>query len=83
MKVLKIIEYIIKVLVMLIFTLSILVFHAFGLRFVTEFADELGYTDLQITIFEISFLGIYFLIGWLLIITLGYMFFRKDIQWTY
>lgn len=77
MKALKIIEHIIKVLVMLIFTLSILVFHAFGLRLVIEFADELGYTDLQITIFEISFLGIYFLIGWLLIITLGYLLFRR------
>lgn len=74
----KALKYIIKVLVMLIFTLSILVFHSFGLRLVIEFADELGYTDLWITIFEISLLGIYFLIGWLWIITLGYVLFRKE-----
>lgn len=78
MKVLKIIEYIIKVLVMLIVSSSIIAFHSFGLSFVTEFADELGYTDLRVTIFEISFLAIYFFIGWLLIIVLGYVLFRKD-----
>lgn len=77
MKALKIIEYIIKVLAMLIITLSILVFHSFGLRFVIEFADELGYTDLWITIFGISFVVIYFFIGWLLMMALGYVLFRR------
>jgi len=75
MKVLKIIENIIKVLVMFIVSSSIIVFHSFILNLVLEFADELGYTDLWITIFEISFLIIYFFIGWLLIMVLSYMFF--------
>ena len=78
MKALKIIEYIIKVLVMLIVSSSIIAFHAFGLNLVQEFADELGYTDLLIEIFGISFLIIYFFIGWLLIMVLGYVLFRMD-----
>lgn len=78
MKALKIIEYIIKVLVMLIVSSSIIVFHSFGLNLVLEFSDELGYTDLWVTIFEMSFLIIYFFIGWLLIMVLGYVLFRKD-----
>lgn len=39
---------------------------------------ELGYTDLWVTIFGISFTIIYSFIGWLLIMVLDYVLFRKD-----
>ena len=68
-----------KVLVMLIIVSSIIVFYSFGLKIVIELAGgELGYTDLWVTIFGISFTIIYSFISWLLFMVLGYILFKKD-----
>ena len=78
MKKLKILAYsIFKVLVMLIVSASVMVFCSFCLRFVIEFADELGYTDLWITLFGISFSIIYCCISWFFVMVLSYVLFSN------